>query len=120
MFMLARRFVNKPALPSQLKPGSIFVKKHVRNKDESFVEEAELIECNPTYALVRLSSGRETTVSVRDIAPRVESSTAVPENSGETTFIDSDVSIDNVGDRNVTVVLMIVLVIVVPVSMTRL
>ena len=93
MFVHARRSVNEPALPSWLKPGPIFVKKHVRNKDESLVEEAELIECNPTYAHVRLSSGRETTVSVRDIAPRVESNTALPENSGETIFIDSDVSI---------------------------
>ena len=97
--MHARRSVNGPALPSWLKPGPIFVKKHVRNKDESLVEEAELIECNPTYAHVRLSSGRETTVSVRDIAPRVQN-TALPENNGETIFIDSDVSLDNVGDRS--------------------
>ena len=62
-----------------------------------------MIECNPTYAHVRLSSGRETTVSVRDIAARVESNTALPENSGETVFIDSDVSVDNVGDRNASI-----------------
>ena len=97
------RPVNGPALPSWLKPGSIFVKKHIRNKDESLAEEAELIECNPTSARVRLSSGRETTVSERDIAPRVKSNTALPENSGETVFIDSDVSVDNVGDRNASI-----------------
>ena len=84
MLMHACRSVNGPALPSWLKLSPIFVTKHVRNKDESLVEEAELMECNPTYAHVRLSSGRETTVSVRDIAPRVESNTGVPENSGET------------------------------------
>ena len=103
MFMHARRSVNGPALPSWLKPAPIFVKKHVRNKDESLVEEAEVIECNPTYAHVRLSNGFETTVSVRDIAPRVESNTALPENNGETIFIDSDVSLDNVGDRSASI-----------------
>ena len=103
LLLHARRSVNGPALPSWLRSSSIFVKKHVRNKDESLVEEAELMECNPTYAHVRLSSGRETTVSVRDIAPRVESNTGVPENSGETIFNDSDVPIDNVGDRNVSI-----------------
>ena len=84
MFIHARRSVNGPALQSWLKPGPIFVKKHIRNKDDSLVEEAELIECNPTYAHVRLSSGRETTVSVRNIVSRVENNTALPENSGET------------------------------------
>ena len=103
MFMHARHSVNGPALPLWLKPGPIFVKKHVRNKDESLVEEVELIECNPTYAHVRLSKGRETTVSVRDIAPRVESNTALPENNGETIFIDSDVSLDNIGDRSASI-----------------
>ena len=101
--MHVRRFVSGPALPSWLKPGPIFAKKHVRNKDESLVEEAELIECNPTYAHIRLISGRETTVSTRDIAPRVESTTALPENNGETSFIDSDASIHNDGDRNASI-----------------
>ena len=30
---------------------------------------AELIHCNPQYAEVRLNDGRETTVSLRDVAP---------------------------------------------------
>ena len=41
MFRHVRRFGNESALPSWLKPGPIFVKKHIRNKDESLVEEAE-------------------------------------------------------------------------------
>ena len=76
------------------------------------------MECNPTYAHVRLSSGRETIVSVHNIAPSVKSNPAVPENIEETILIDSDVSIDNVGDRSAR--LMIVLLIVVPVAMKRL
>ena len=61
------------------------------------------MECNPTNAHVHLSSGRKTTVSVRDIAPRLESNIALTENRGETIFIDSDLSIDNVGDRNASI-----------------
>ena len=48
MFMHVRRSGSEPALRSWLKPGPIFVKKHVQNADESLVEEAELIECNPS------------------------------------------------------------------------
>ena len=57
MFVHARRSVNGTTLPSWLKPGPVFVKKHVRNKDEPLVEEAELIEFNLSYAHVHLSNG---------------------------------------------------------------
>ena len=51
-------------------PGKIFVKKHVRkNKYDPLVEEAELLHANPQYAHVKLSNGRETTVSIKDLAP---------------------------------------------------
>ena len=43
---------------------------HILNVEyESLVDEAELIEANPQYAHVRLRNGRETTVSLRDLAP---------------------------------------------------
>ena len=47
------------AVPSWLSsPGPVLVKKHVRNsKYDDLVEEAELIEANPQYAHIRLSSG---------------------------------------------------------------
>jgi len=66
----ARRSVNGTSIPSWLKPGPINVKHHVRNKDEPLVDEAELLEINPSYAHVRLKDGRETTVSIRDLSPR--------------------------------------------------
>ena len=50
IFMHARRSVNRPAWPSWLNPKPIFVERHVQNKDESLVEEAELMECNSTHA----------------------------------------------------------------------
>ena len=82
---------------------SYFCFKHDRNNDKSLVEEAKLIEWNPTYAHIRLISGRETTVSTRHIALRVESNTALPENNGETSFIDSDASIHNDSHRNASI-----------------
>ena len=69
MFRHARRSVNGTSIPSWLKPGPIYVKRHVRNKDEASVDEAELPEINPSYAHVRLKDGRETTVSIRDLSP---------------------------------------------------
>ena len=51
-------------------PGPVFLRRFVRqNKNENLVEEVDLIEANPTYASIRYSDGRESTVSVRDLAP---------------------------------------------------
>ena len=51
-------------------PGSAYLKRHVRaSKFEPVVDEVDLVHTTPNYAVVRLSSGRETTVSLRDIAP---------------------------------------------------
>ena len=38
-------------------------------KYDPLVEDAELLNANPTYATVRLQSGREVDVNLRDIAP---------------------------------------------------
>ena len=46
------------------------VKRHVRNKHESLVDEAELIELNPNYAHVCMQDRRETIVSSRDLSPQ--------------------------------------------------
>ena len=39
------------------------------NKSDPLVDEVELIAANPTYARVRYPGGRETSVSLRDLAP---------------------------------------------------
>ena len=50
-------------------PGSVFLKRHKRaNKYDSVVDKVDLIHATPNYAVVRISSGRETTMSLRDIA----------------------------------------------------
>ena len=50
-------------MPVQLK---IFVR---NNKTDSYVDQVELLNSNPTYANIKYPSGRESTVSVRDLAP---------------------------------------------------
>ena len=40
-----------------------------RSKYDPLVDEVELIDCNPMYAHVRLQDGRETTVSLHQLAP---------------------------------------------------
>ena len=71
LFNFNRKSTVGNSFPSWLSsPGPVYVKKHVRqSKYDSLVEEAELIEANPEYAYVRLKSGNETTVSIRDLAP---------------------------------------------------
>ena len=54
--------------PSWVKPGPVYAKCHVRNKNDPLVEEAELIEANPHYTHVKLNDGREINVSLRDLA----------------------------------------------------
>lgn len=71
LFSYARRTQTGRALPSWLfNPGPVYLKRHVRNsKYDPIVDEVELIEANPEYAHVRFPNGRESTVSLRDLAP---------------------------------------------------
>ena len=50
-------------------PGPLYVRKHIRDKYDPVVEEMDLLNANPNYAVVRSPEGREVTVSARDIAP---------------------------------------------------
>ena len=51
-------------------PGNVLLKWHVRQSNyDPIVEEVELIEANPRYAHIRLQNGKETTVSLQDLAP---------------------------------------------------
>ena len=46
------------------------MKKYVRqSKYNPLVEEVELLECNPQYASIRYKDGRESTVSIKQLAP---------------------------------------------------
>ncbi|GFV40073.1 hypothetical protein TNCV_2915021 [Trichonephila clavipes] len=72
MFSHPRRSHNGCSIPTWLtKPGPVLMKNQMRaNKYEPIVQEVELIEANPDYAHVKLGDERETTVSIRHLAPR--------------------------------------------------
>ena len=94
LFNFTRRSTAGNSFPSWLSsPGPVYVKKHVRqSKYDPLVEEAELIEANPEYAYVRLKSGTETTVSVRDLAPcpREEERASIVDISEDPTAVRED------------------------------
>ena len=70
LFSYNRKSASGTSIPSWLTPGRVYLRNHTRSsKHEPIVEEAELIDVNPQYAHVKLNSGHETTVSLRDIAP---------------------------------------------------
>ncbi len=71
MFTYQRRSSGGNSIPTWLiTPGTVLMKRHVRNsKYDPLVEEVELIESNPEYAYVRHPDGRESTVSLRHLAP---------------------------------------------------
>lgn len=72
LFQYQRKTSSGHSVPTWLtKPGPVLVKRHVRqSKYDPTVEEADLLDANPQYAHVRFSDGRESTVSLRDLAPR--------------------------------------------------
>ena len=59
LFRLPRRSINGMALPSWLlTPGTVLLRRHVRNKGSPFCDPVELVEGSPTYSVVRLPDGR--------------------------------------------------------------
>ena len=84
MFAFQRRSSHGHAVPSWLmSPGKVLMKRYVRqSKYDPLVDEVDLLDANPEYAHVRLPSGRETTVSLRHLAPCGEKSpSSVNENA---------------------------------------
>ena len=71
LFKYHRKSETGTSLPEWLTtPGTVLMKRNVQHsKYEPLVEEVELIETNPRYAHVKLADGRETTVSIRQLAP---------------------------------------------------
>ena len=70
-FGFPRRSALGVSLPTWLsKSGPVLLKRHVRrSKHDPLVDQVELIHATPSYAKVRFPSGREATVSLRDVAP---------------------------------------------------
>ena len=76
-FAFSRRSPNGTTLPKWLcSPGPVLLRKFVRHsKTDPLVEEVDLIHANPEYAHVRYHDGKETTVSLRHLAPPAEPNT---------------------------------------------
>ena len=94
MFRHTHRSVGGMSLPSWLKPGPIYVKQHVRNKGDSpsskRIDEAQLLKLNLTYARVRFNNGRETSVSIRDLALCCEEQNVRTDVLGSETRVESE------------------------------
>ncbi|KAG8173283.1 hypothetical protein JTE90_009856 [Oedothorax gibbosus] len=77
MFNHPRRSFNGRSLPTWLtQPGPVLMKNNMRqSKYDPIVQEVLLIEANPDYAYVKLPEGRESSVSIRHLAPLGEPST---------------------------------------------
>ena len=71
IFTYQRRSISGHTLPSWLaENGPVLLRKHARkSKYDPLCEEVDLIEVNPAYAKVKMQSGQEATVSLRDLAP---------------------------------------------------
>ena len=71
LFSYNRKSETGTTLPSWLTtPGTVLMKNNVRHsKYDPLVEEVMLIESNPQYALIRHKDGKESTVSIRQLAP---------------------------------------------------
>ena len=97
-FSFQRRNTNGDSLPSWLmKPGPVLLRRFVRShKNEPLVDQVQLLESNPTSASIKYPDGRESTVSVKDLAPCPESEeipdpdNATNENTAEVPIPDSE------------------------------
>ena len=71
LFSYCRKSTSGTSIPTWLaSPGPVLLRRHNRaSKYDPLVEEVELLQCNPQYAVVRLSDGREDTVALRHLAP---------------------------------------------------
>ena len=69
-FKFTRRSFYGNSLPGWLcEPGPVLLRKFVRSgKNDDLVRKVQLIEANPMYARVRYDDGRESNVSLRDLA----------------------------------------------------
>ena len=81
LFNYQRRSTMGVTFPTWLsQSGPVLLRRHARSsKHEPVVDKVELMHATPTYAQVRFPTGREATVSLRDIAPITERQVISPE-----------------------------------------
>ena len=52
-----------------LQGGTVLLRNFVRNKNDPYGIQVELLDANPKYSLIRHENGVESTVSTKDLAP---------------------------------------------------
>ena len=79
LFNFTRKSTSGKTIPSWVKPGPVYIRNQPkRSKNDPPVTSATLIHANPQYAHVRLQSGVETTVSLRDVSRHPDSDQQQP------------------------------------------
>ena len=63
MFFYLQKSSNGVTMPIWLRPGPVYVKRHVRSKGDLLAHDAELLEANLQYTHVRFNNIRKTAVS---------------------------------------------------------
>ena len=103
LFNYERRSSTGKSIPSWVKPGPVYVRNHIRNsKNDPPVSQATLVHANPEYAHIRLPSGFETTVSIRDLAQFPEQSTIDDVPQGDPILVESALAADPRSDPHQT------------------
>lgn len=100
MFKFQRRTSTGVSIPSWLsKSGPVLLKKFNRSsKYDPLVDEVELLEANPQYAFIKHSDGRESTVSLRHLAPigeTTDKNTVLSENNLDLTSPQQEIDLEN-------------------------
>lgn len=105
MFNYTRKSTSGRSIPSWVKPGPIYIRNQPRkSKNDPIVTSATLIHANPEYAHVRLQSGVETTVNLRDIAQHPETLRDFePVQNTQTDIMNSEVPLDEISLETQTV-----------------
>ena len=100
-FSFPRKSSQGVSLLSWLSPGSVLMRKFVRsNKQDDLVEEVELTHVNPTYAHIRYKGGRESTVSLSDLAPCPRNTSNIEHSELE---VDKELSSDSQSSQSETI-----------------
>ena len=97
MFNYKRKSSFGTSVPTWLSaPGLVYLKRHVRSsKYDPLVKEVDFVHTAPNYTVVRMPSGRETTVSLRNVAPsNSENDQASNENNRMDNRVEPEVSND--------------------------
>ena len=97
MFSFPRRSGTGDSLPSWLlDSGLVLVRNHARrSKYSPLVSKVELVDVNPAFAKVRFPCGRESSVSLRDLAPS-------PRDDTELSIVNPAIPSGDFSDRQAT------------------